>query len=42
MVVEIISNGEVGCFMYGFIFMGNLLVCVVVGESLCLLESGEW
>lgn len=41
-VVEIISNGEVGCFMYGLMFMGNLLVCVVVCVSLMLLESGEW
>lgn len=41
-VVEIISNGEAGCFMYGLIFMGNLLVCVVVNVSLVIFEFGDW
>lgn len=41
-VVEIISNGEVGCFMYGLIFMGNSLVCAVVNVSLAIFEFGDW
>lgn len=36
-VVIGISEGEVGVLMYGLIFMGNLLVCVIVCVSIDLL-----
>lgn len=41
-VVDIIFGGYLGVFMYGFIFMGNLLVCVVVKVFVELLFLYSW
>lgn len=41
-IVEIILKGEVGVFMYGFIFMVNFLVVSVVIVSIDLLEVMKW